>query len=153
MRLAFPIILFCATFSLALGVALPLISVERLFVFSDEPSLVTLIAGLWTEGDWLLAGAVALFSVVFPCIKLCLLHIAAYAGDDKRFSVPNWVKGMANWSMLDVVLVALVIFAAKTSGLATASTMPGLWFFALSAVLTAAASQLARHMRHAMLVP
>jgi len=150
MRLAFPIILFCATFSLALGVVLPLISVERLFVFSDEPSLVTLIAGLWNEGDWLLAGAVALFSVVFPCTKLCLLHIAAYANGENRFSIPNWVKGMANWSMLDVVLVALVIFAAKTSGLATASTMPGLWFFALSAVLTAAASQLARHMRYAI---
>ncbi len=37
--------------------------------------------------------------------------------------------------MLDVVLVALVIFAAKTSGLATAFTQPGLWFFAASAVL------------------
>jgi paraquat-inducible protein A len=46
--------------------------------------------------------------------------------------------------MLDVVLVALVIFAAKTSGLATAFTKPGLWFFAASAVLTATASALAR---------
>ena len=42
--------------------------------------------------------------------------------------------------MLDVVLVALVIFAAKTSGLATAFTKPGLWFFAASVVLTATAS-------------
>ena len=46
--------------------------------------------------------------------------------------------------MLDVVLVALVIFAAKTSGLATASTQPGLWFFAASVILTAAASTLAK---------
>jgi paraquat-inducible protein A len=42
--------------------------------------------------------------------------------------------------MLDVVLVALVVFAAKTSGLATAFTKPGLWFFAASVVLTAMAS-------------
>ena len=51
---------------------------------------------------------------------------------------------LSNWSMLDVVLVALVIFAAKTSGLATAATKPGLWFFAASALLTAVASALAR---------
>jgi paraquat-inducible protein A len=35
-----------------------------------------------------------------------------------------------------------VIFAAKTSGLATALTQSGLWFFAASAVLTAASSAL-----------
>ncbi len=149
MRLAFPIILFSATLSLALGVVLPLIRVERLFLFSDEPSLIEMIAGLWSEGDWLLASAIALFSICFPCTKLCLLHIAAYAGNSSRFKVPDWVRGMANWSMLDVVLVALVIFAAKTSGLATASTMPGLWFFAISALLTAVASQMAKRIPQA----
>ena len=41
-----------------------------------------------------------------------------------------------------MLLVALVIFAAKTSGLATAFTKPGLWFFALSVVLTATATAL-----------
>ena len=44
--------------------------------------------------------------------------------------------------MLDVLLVALVIFAAKTSGLAAAFTQPGLWLFTASAVLTAVASAL-----------
>jgi paraquat-inducible protein A len=144
MRRAFPLILFAATFSLALGIVLPLIRVDRLFVFSDQPSLVAMIAGLWTEGDWLLAGIIALFSIIFPCVKLGLLHIVAYGGEESNLSVPGWFTGMANWSMLDVVLVALVIFAAKTSGLGTAFTMPGLWFFASSAVLTAAASQVAK---------
>ena len=51
---------------------------------------------------------------------------------------------LANWAMMDVVRVALVIFAAKTSGLATAFTLPGLWFFALSVVLTVGASALLR---------
>lgn len=144
MRLAFPLVLFLATFCLALGIVLPLVRVERLFVFSDQPSLIAMIAGLWIEGDRLLSALIALFSVIFPCTKLCLLHLAAYAGDGRDARVPGWVRGMANWSMLDVVLVALVIFAAKTSGLAAAFTMPGLWFFAASAGLTAAASQMAR---------
>ena len=55
MRLALPLILFAATLSLALGMVLPLIRVERLFVFADEPSLVGMIQGLWQEGDWALS--------------------------------------------------------------------------------------------------
>jgi paraquat-inducible protein A len=42
------------------------------------------------------------------------------------------------------MLVALVIFAVKTSGLATAATKLGLWFFAASALLGAGASALAK---------
>ena len=144
MRLALPLILFAATLSLALGMVLPLIRVERLFVFADEPSLVGMIQGLWQEGDWALSAIIALFSVVFPCLKLGLLHLAAYGGDGAEARIPAWFRALSNWSMLDVVLVALVIFAAKTSGLATAFTKPGLWFFAASAVLTATASALAK---------
>jgi len=139
-----PLVLFAATFSLALGLVLPLISVERLFVFADEPSLVAMIAGLWAEGDRALSGIIGLFSVAFPCMKLALLHLAAYGGKGWAARIPGWFRMLSNWSMLDVVLVALVIFAAKTSGLATAATKPGLWFFAASTVLTAGASALAR---------
>ena len=85
-----------------------------------------------------------MFSLVFPCLKLGLLHVAAYGGEQRRARIPAWFRALSNWSMLDVVLVALVIFAAKTSGLATAFTKPGLWFFAASAVLTATASALAK---------
>ena len=70
MRPALPFILFAASFCLGLGIVLPLITVERLFVFTDTPSLVTMIAGLWREGDGLLAAIIALFSVCFPCLKL-----------------------------------------------------------------------------------
>jgi paraquat-inducible protein A len=123
---------------------LPLVRIERLFFLTDEPSLLAIVSGLWAEGETLLSLVVALFSAVFPCLKLGLLHVAAYSGHQTHQRVPSWLRALSNWSMLDVVLVALVIFAAKTSGLATALTQPGLWFFATSAVLTAAASSLAK---------
>ena len=44
--------------------------------------------------------------------------------------------------MMDVILVAIIVFAAKTSGLASAFTLPGLWFYAASVVLTVAAAAL-----------
>lgn len=145
MRLAPPILLFVATVAFALGVTLPLIRIERLYFFTEEPSLVGIIAALWRGGDPLLAIVIALFSVVFPSVKLLLLHVAAHSGRAAHDRLPAWLRGLSNWSMLDVVLVALVIFTAKTSGLATAFTRPGLWFFTLSLVLTVAVSALLRN--------
>jgi paraquat-inducible protein A len=147
MRLVPPILLFVATIAFALGVTLPLIRVERLYFFTEEPSLTGMVAALWRGGDPVLAIVIVLFSVVFPAVKLMLLHVAAHSGRAAHDRLPAWLRGLSNWSMLDVVLVALVIFAAKTSGLATAFTKPGLWFFALSVVLTVAVSALLRRER------
>ena len=142
MRIFIAILLFVATICFALAVTQPLIHVERLWIFDEEPSLVEMIASLWQGGEWPLALLIGLFSIVTPAAKLLLLHIAV-ATDTKRV-LPGWFRGLANWSMLDVVLVAIVIFAAKTSGLATAATKPGLWLFAASVVLTAVISALVR---------
>ncbi len=135
----YPVLLFAATFCLGLGVSLPLVQVDRLYFFSNKPSLAEMIAGLWRQGDHTLSALIALFSILLPVLKLVTLHLAAYG----RTAIPRWMHFLSNWSMLDVVLVALLIYAAKTSGLANAATLPGLWFFAASAVLTSLASYLA----------
>lgn len=144
MRLLLPVTLCVATFCFALGITLPLIRVERFLILSDEPSLVAMVASLWRAGEWPIAVLVLLFSIVFPAMKLVLLHAVAFARVGERPVVPGWFRSLSNWSMLDVVLVALVIFAAKTSGLATAFTQPGLWFFAGSVALTVLAAALVK---------
>lgn len=136
-----PLVLFAATFCFALGISQPLLRVERLLFFSDEPNLLEVVSTLAREGDLPLAIIVGLFSIGFPALKLVLLHRAAYA---RGAPIPKWLPALSNWSMLDVVLVALVIFAAKTSGLADAASRAGLWFFAASSLLTALASALIR---------
>ena len=140
MRIALALLLFFASVFFALGITLPLLHMERLFFLSDEPSLVDMVASLWSGGDVGLALIIIAFSIVAPAAKLMLLHVAAAGGAGAQ--LPRWFHALANWSMLDVVLVALVVFAAKTSGLATAVTKPGLWFFAASVAMTAIASRL-----------
>jgi paraquat-inducible protein A len=135
-----PILLLGASFSFALGIALPLMQVDRLYFFTTTPSLVEITASLWSNGDIAIAIITALFSLIFPLAKLTVLHLAAYPAATAAIAIPHWFKAIARWSMLDVLVVALVIFAAKTSGLASAAAKPGLWFFALSVVLTALAS-------------
>ena len=141
-----PLFLLLASLTFALGVTLPLMQVDRLYFLSSSPSLVELVQSLWSHSDYAIAIVTAAFSIVFPAVKLAVLHMAAFRAHGPAIEIPKWFKALARWSLLDVMVVALVIFAAKTSGLATAATKPGLWFFAASAILTATTSSwLSKH--------
>ncbi|ODN70016.1 paraquat-inducible protein A [Methylobrevis pamukkalensis] len=137
MRHAFALSLLVATLCLPLGLTLPLLTLDRLYVFTETPSLIAVVAGLWGEGDLLLALVVGLGSVVFPLAKLAVLFLAGLGAEGRLLS---HLQAIGRWSLMDVVLVALVVFAAKTSGLATAVTEPGLWFYGASTVGAALAS-------------
>ncbi len=132
------IVLVAAPISLALGLILPLVRFERLYFFNETPSLIDIVVSLWQGGDGALAVLVALFSIVFPVLKLLGLALEALApvsSPEQRGLLRRLVPLLSRWSMMDVLLVALVIVAAKTSGLAEAFTQPGLWFYAASAML------------------
>lgn len=134
-----PISAFC----FALGLTLPLLSMERLYVFQDTPSLLQVIWGLYTEGEQAIALLVFLFSVLLPASKILALGVCAYHGRTR-----GWLRllsSLSKWSMMDVMLVALVIFAAKTTGLASAQVLPGLWFYAAATLSTAIAAYLVSH--------
>ena len=134
-----PILLLAAAMTFPLGVTLPLVHFERLYFLSDTPSLIELLLRLWEEDAVWLAAAVFLFSFVFPLLKLFVTFRAAFA---PNAALPRWTGALAKWSMMDVVLVALVIMAAKTSGLADAAAQPGIWFYGASAALGAVAAGL-----------
>ncbi|MBO3761980.1 paraquat-inducible protein A [Ciceribacter sp. L1K22] len=131
-------LLVAAPFCLALGFTLPLLRLETFYVVSRTPSLVEIVGSLWSGGDYVLASLVAVLSMVLPTLKLMLLAAEAIgqrASPDKSGHWQRLLPHLARWSMMDVMLVAIVIFAAKSSGLASAFTQPGLWFFAVSAMI------------------
>ena len=134
-----PLFLVASAFSLALGLVLPLVRFEKLYFFSETPSLIGIVTSLWSQGSPALAVVIALLSIVFPIAKLIGIAIEATApsaGGRQDRAVARLLPILGKWSMMDVMLVALVIVAAKTSGMATAFTQPGLWFYAASAVMT-----------------
>lgn len=126
-----------AAFSFALGLTLPLVTLDRLYVFTERPSLLDIVSGLWTDGSIGLAAVVTLVSILFPAAKLLWLQLVAarvtLRGLDR-------LHALGRWSMMDVLVVALVVFAAKTSGLAAAVAEPGLWFYAAATLLAAVAA-------------
>ncbi|WJR65746.1 paraquat-inducible protein A [Neorhizobium sp. CSC1952] len=139
-----PVLLMLAAIFLTLGLLLPIIRFERLYFFSETPSLVELVAALFRQGDVALSLVVGLFSIVFPIAKLAglALQLSGRAGEAGVFrrAMPH----LSKWSMMDVMLVAIVIVAAKSSGLAVAVSQPGLWFYAASAVIAGLLPSLTR---------
>jgi paraquat-inducible protein A len=139
MRLALPVLFIAAPVLFAFGIMLPLVRFEKLYFFEDNPALTGIISSLWTSGDHALAVLVALFSIVFPFVKMVAIAAEALspAGANKRWFA-RLVPFLSKWSMMDVMLVAVVIAAAKTSGLANAFTEAGLWCYAGSALIMSA---------------
>ncbi|MCC0055817.1 MAG: paraquat-inducible protein A [Rhodobiaceae bacterium] len=125
--------------ALAAGLTAPSVEFTRFFILTDRHSILSVIAGLWTGGEVLLAVVLGLFSVAFPTLKVITL---TFAGASMTISGrhPRRLLAMSaalgRWSMLDVMVLALVIFYVKQTGLARAASLPGIWYFAGAVVLT-----------------
>ncbi len=131
------LLLACAL--LALGLKLPLVSVEKFWVFGNTVSLLSAISQLWQEGEKSLALLIGSFSLLFPVIKLLLLFYiwnledARGQGYEKHL---KWLNTYSKWSMLDVFVVALLVVTLKLGMLAHARVEFGLYAFAASVILT-----------------
>jgi paraquat-inducible protein A len=134
------ICLVSSALCLGLGLTLPLVQFEKLYFFTETPSLLQITGGLFSEGSFALGCLVAIFSILFPFAKILAITASALGGGDNVFT--QWLSAFSKWSLLDVLLVAIFIFAAKTSGLATAISQPGVWFFAASTLFATIASTL-----------
>lgn len=136
MRYALPVLFVLAPFLFALGLTLPLMTFEKLFFFEENPSLLGIVGSLW-ESNVALAVLVALVSILFPFAKMAAVTAEALTppGTESGWFA-RLVPFLTKWSMMDVMLVAIVITAAKTSGLANAFTEAGLWCYAGAALMT-----------------
>jgi paraquat-inducible protein A len=147
MRTLIALLIAISAFSLALGITQPLMRFEHLVFFTRTPSLIEMVGQLWTGGDRLLGAIVALFSIVFPAGKVLAAQALLASGDGNprmRLRMHRLLGIVSKWSMMDVLIVAVVIVAAKTSGFADAFTQPGLWFYATSVATAAVATHLVR---------
>ncbi|MCB1491982.1 MAG: paraquat-inducible protein A [Rhodobiaceae bacterium] len=139
-------LLAAALVCLIAGVRLPIIELKRFFVFEDGYSILSLIGTLTDAGEWVLATIIALFAVVFPLFKIAALALmlTPAVSPVRRARLSALIDGMGKWSMLDVLIAAVIIVTVKISGLESAATQPGLYFFVASIVLTIAASRFER---------
>jgi paraquat-inducible protein A len=132
-------LLLLAAGLLALGLKLPLVSVEKFYFFDNTVSLLSAVTQLWQGEEKSLAVLLGGFSLVFPVIKLLLLFFIWNVEDSaSNFHQRHikWLATYSKWSMLDVFVVALLVVTVKLGALAQAQVEYGLYAFAASVILT-----------------
>lgn len=135
--LSFLIIL--ATVFFALGVILPVIRFTTIYVWTNEHSIATIIWALFENEEYFLTVVLFLFSILFPFLKLFYLLTLVTSPDippefrRKSISTMEW---LGRYSMTDVMVLALLIFYVNSSGYTEATVLPGVYFFAASAIIT-----------------
>jgi paraquat-inducible protein A len=135
--LSFLIIL--ATVFFALGIILPVIRFTTVYVWTKEHSIATIIWALFENQEYFLTVVLFLFSILFPFLKLFYLLTLVTSPDippefrKKSISTMEW---LGRYSMTDVMVLALMIFYVNSSGYTEASVLPGVYFFAASAIIT-----------------
>ncbi|MCB1519209.1 MAG: paraquat-inducible protein A [Hyphomicrobiaceae bacterium] len=127
-----------ASVCLALGVSLPIIKLTKYVFWTTEHSLLSTVNVLIRDGQTFLGITVALFSIVFPVLKLLyLLLVSTLPAEEirrqyRRLRALEW---LGKWSMHDVLVLALTIFFIKSQGLYDARSLTGVYFFTAAVVL------------------
>lgn len=140
-----PILLLAAMALLAIGVTLPIVTVDRLLLLSTPYSILDVTLALFESGEWLVAGIVGTFSLLFPAAKLLLmlgLWARLHAGRAAPSRLLQSLEIVGRWSMLDVLAAAIIVFAVKANALTDARFEPAVYFFVASIALTALCSML-----------
>ncbi|WP_421780031.1 paraquat-inducible protein A [Kiloniella litopenaei] len=132
-----PVLLIVALVTLFAGLTIPILRVEKFFLFEDLISISGAIDQLVNSGEYLIAIIIILFSVIFPTIKILVANYIWRARAVGHKSVHRAVKLidiLGKWSMLDVFIVGMIVISAKSSGMANATSQPGMYYFGTSVI-------------------
>ncbi len=133
------VLTLAAAVCLVMGLTLPVVKLTRLYFWTDTHSIISIISALYYTGEVFLAGVIFVFSVVFPAFKLLYITMAGTLITFNPARRSRWFKRiewLGKWSMLDVLMLALLVFYAKSAELTDAVALPGIYFFAASVILT-----------------
>ncbi|MBT5264219.1 MAG: paraquat-inducible protein A [Rhodospirillaceae bacterium] len=122
----------------ALGLVLPFIEIRKLVLFSDNPGILELISRGFVEGEYVIAIVIALFTVMFPSLKLFAmirLYFWARLDDPEMAGEFRRLEAIEKWSMADVFVVAILVVTLKSGYLVEANIDLGAYAFGAHALL------------------
>lgn len=123
---------------LVAGLLLPAITI-RSWGWSRDYSLLDSVWAFLRAGDWFLFVVTAVFSIVFPLLKIVTGLALWYALDASRATtrpVLDWLGALSKWSMLDVFIIALVVLVADGRLLTSADIGLGAIVFSVAVLLS-----------------
>ena len=108
---------------LILGVSFPLAKINEFWFFSSEFSVISITRDLFLNGEILLSAIIILFGFIMPFIKIIF----------KVFELEFFEKyNLHKFAMLDIFLIAFMVFASKSSSYFDVYLMYGFYFLLAS---------------------
>lgn len=133
------LLLLGSLIALVIGITAPLMTLEKLYFFENQISLITAVEQLYIKKEWILFAVIGLFSLCLPFIKIlslmAILHIP-HQGNSFLDRLLRWIEHWGKWSMLDVFVVALLLVSVKLGALAKVTVHYGVYVFAAAVVGT-----------------
>ncbi|WP_028241235.1 paraquat-inducible protein A [Stutzerimonas azotifigens] len=118
-----------------------------LFGHGSENTILSGVIEFWKGGSWDIALLIFIASVIVPCMKFFVLALLLVTAQRRsrwamreRARLYRFIETIGYWSMLDVLVVALVAALVQFRTLSTIEPRLGILFFGLVVVLTMLAS-------------
>jgi len=143
-------LLLISAIALAMGLTMPIITIEKFVLFENTFSVLSGIQQLLNEGKYFLFLIIAGFSVLLPILKLYVL-IRLVLPNGHGAQMQKYLHLMhlyGKWSMLDVFVVAILVVSVKLGAIASVQMQPGLYAFAGAVLLTMGITAWVVHLSH-----
>ncbi len=124
------------------AILLPILEVER-FGLRHQSSILGGAFELLRSGEWFVGAVVLLFSVVLPFVKIVMLLELTVIGmlpRPHRAMTYRFMELLGRWSMLDVLLLALLVMLVKVGSLVAFHIRFAVFPFVVCVALTMLAS-------------
>lgn len=115
----------------------------QIFGSGSENTILSGVLEFWQHGSWDIALLIFIASVVVPCIKFFVLGMLlitcqrrSHWAMRERAKLYRFIEVIGYWSMLDVLVVALVAALVQFHALSSIEPRMGILFFGLVVVLT-----------------
>jgi len=114
-----------------------------IFGSGSENTIMSGVVEFWKAGAWDIALLIFIASVVVPCLKFFALGLLlvtcqrrSHWAMRERAKLYRFIEVIGYWSMLDVLVVALVAALVQFRALSSIDPRMGILFFGLVVVLT-----------------
>ena len=120
------------------GITLPILTITKLLIVSNEVSILTGLYQLLEEQQYFIFVVIFLFSIVLPILKIYYLFLlsARKAVESQSYSrYLHLMHRFGRWSMLDVFVIAILIMTVKLGALASVYIEQGMFYFTAAVIL------------------
>ncbi len=118
----------------AIGLAMPLIEIEKWLFWESHYSLLSALRHLLGNGEYLLPVLLTVFVVLLPLARFIVSALVRWQ-DSPGQGLYMLDEFLEEWAMFDVYMLAMLLVVIKLSDSAAVTLLPGFWLLLTAAVV------------------